>query len=576
MAERIPREESLRRVHGVGALFAAAYGNVGSSIYYALGVVAGFALGLTPLTFMIAGLIFAATAATYVEATVMYPEAGGSASFARHAFNELVSFVAGWGQMLNYIITAAISAYSVLHYLAVFWGPFGHAPADIIGSIAVIAALAALNVKGTQESARLNLVLAIGDLLTQVILVSIGIALVLSPHTLIDNIHPSVALSAMPVTHHAGHYSTALGTHFANDPVLGIVENLGLGPALTHVLRYYVGVLAAVILLIATNAGLIGLSRLTYSMGQHRQLPEVLRKIHPRFKTPYVAIIVFSIVAAVTILPGQLSFLATMYSFGAMLSFTVAHVSVIRLRARFADRERPWKPPLNVRVRGVELPLTAVLGGLGTFSAWIIVMVLYTSTLVAGLFWMALGVSVYVLYRRRQRLPLRGTVKVATLEPLGVSEVEYRSVVVATGAEDPFPEEAITTAAALATRRRRAIHVLSLVAVPVSLPMDADLEAAESAAQSKIEQAKLIAGQRVSGRVKRVRPGQAGQAIVDEAKAIKAAAIVMPLRYRNGSPLYGRTLQTVLAKRPARVLIAAHPSEAAREPPRAPAVASPA
>jgi basic amino acid/polyamine antiporter, APA family len=358
--------------------------------------------------------------------------------------------------------------------------------------------------------------------------------------------------------------------------VLGIVENLGLGPALTHVLRYYVGVLAAVILLIATNAGLIGLSRLTYSMGQHRQLPEILRKIHPRFKTPYIAIIAFSAVAALTILPGQLSFLATMYSFGAMLSFTIAHVSVLRLRERFADRERPWKPPLNFRLRGVELPATAVLGGLGTFAAWIIVMVLYTSTLVAGLFWMALGVSVYVLYRRRQRLPIRQTVKVATLEPLGVSEVEYRSVLVATGAQDPFPEEAIATAATLATRRRRAIHVLSLVQVPISLPMDAELEAAESAAQSKIEQAKLIAGQRVSGRVKRVRPGQAGQAIVDEAKAIKAAAIVMPLRYRNGSPLYGKTLQTVLAKRPARVLIAAHPSEAARELRRAPAMPSPA
>src|SRR5919198_656227 len=428
MAERIPREQALRRVHGVGALFAAAYGNVGSSIYYALGVVAGFALGLTPITFMIAGLIFAATAATYVEATVMYPEAGGSASFARHAFNELVSFVAGWGQMLNYIITAAISAYSVLNYLAVFWGPLGRAPGNIIGSIAVIAALAALNVKGTKESSKLNLVLAIGDLLTQVILVAIGIALVLNPQTLVDNVHlgvapswgnfalgiavgmvaytgietisnmaeeardasrtvprgtgltvmavvglyaliPIVALSAMPVVHEAsGHYSTELGSKFANDPVLGIVENLGLGSSMTSVLRYYVGVLAAVILLIATNAGLIGLSRLTYSMGQHRQLPEILRRIHPRFQTPYVAIIAFSIVAALTILPGQLSFLATMYSFGAMLSFTIAHVSVLRLRERFADRERPWKPPLNLRLRGVELPMTAVLGGLGTFS----------------------------------------------------------------------------------------------------------------------------------------------------------------------------------------------------------------
>src|SRR5215218_6653649 len=187
MAERIPREESLRRVHGVGALFSAAYGNVGSSIYYALGVVAVFALGLTPVTFMIAGLIFAFTAATYIEATVMYPEAGGSANFARHAFNELISFIAGWGQMLNYIITVAISAFFVPHYLAVFWEPLGDSPGDVIGGTVLIALLAALNIKGTQESARLNLILAIGDLLTQIALVGIGVVLVFSPDVLVNN-----------------------------------------------------------------------------------------------------------------------------------------------------------------------------------------------------------------------------------------------------------------------------------------------------------------------------------------------------------------------------------------------------
>ena len=624
MAERIPRESSLRRVHGVGALFAAAYGNVGSSIYYALGVVAGYALGLTPLTFMISGLIFAATAATYIEATVMYPEAGGSSSFARHAFNELVSFVAGWGQMLNYIITAAISAFAVLHYLAVFWAPLGDAPWDVVGSIAVIAMLAALNVKGTQESARLNLVLAIGDLLTQVVLVGIGIALVLSPQTLIDNIHlgvapswgnfalgiavgmvaytgietisnmaeeardaertvvrstqwvviaviglyallPIVALSAMPVVHDsAGHYTTALGTTFANDPVLGIVENLGLSHGLTNVLRYYVGVLAAVILLIATNAGLIGLSRLTYSMGHHRQLPERLRQIHPKFGTPYIAIIVFSAVAAIAILPGQLAFLATLYSFGAMLSFTIAHVSVLRLRARQAERQRPWKPPMNVRFRGVEWPLTAVFGGLGTFSAWVIVMVLDVKTLAAGVAWMAMGIALYVFYRRSQGLPLTQTVKVATLEPLGVKEVEYESVLVPFELE-PFSEEAITTAAQLAGRRRGAIHVLSLISVPTQLPIDAPLEKEESEAESKIQRAKLIAGGRVSGSVARVRPGGAGKRIVDVARASKASAIVMPLGYRDGKPLYGQTLKTVLAKRPTRVLVAAQPAQAQRE-----------
>ena len=137
MAQRIPRDESLSRVHGVGALFSAAYGNVGSSIYYALGVTAAFALGLTPVAFVISGLIFVATAATYAEATVMYPEAGGSSSFARHAFNELVSFVAAWGQMLNYVITVAISAFFVPHYLAVFWEPLGEGPGDIIaGAVA--------------------------------------------------------------------------------------------------------------------------------------------------------------------------------------------------------------------------------------------------------------------------------------------------------------------------------------------------------------------------------------------------------------------------------------------------------
>ena len=274
MARRIPRDESLARVHGVGALFSAAYGNVGSSIYYALGVTAAFALGLTPVAFVIAGLIFMATAATYAEATVMYPEAGGSASFARHAFNELVSFIAGWGQMLNYIITVAISAFFVPHYLAVFWPWLGNSPGDIIGGVVVVVFLAALNVKGTQESSRLNLILAIADLCTQVILVVIGLVLVFSPSILVDNVHlgvapswgdfllgiavgmiaytgietisnmseeakdasktipkgvgltvvavlglyallPLIALSAMPVHHVAGHYSTDLGTKFA-------------------------------------------------------------------------------------------------------------------------------------------------------------------------------------------------------------------------------------------------------------------------------------------------------------------------------------------------------------------------
>jgi len=602
-------------VHGVGALFSAAYGNVGSSIYYALGVTAAFALGLTPVAFAITGVIFMFTASTYAEATVMYPEAGGSSSFARHAFNELVSFVAAWGQMLNYVITVAISAYFVPHYLAVFWQPLHHGPGDIIAGAALIAGLALLNIRGTEESAKLNLVLAIADLATQVVLVCIGIVLVLSPEVLVDNVHlgvapswsdfalgiavgmiaytgietisnmaeeakdaartiprsvgftvaavlglylliPVVALSAMPVTPDAaGTYTTELGKEFANDPILGIVENLGLAGGLTEALRFYVGVLAAVILLIATNAGLIGVSRLTYSMGQHRQLPEGLRQVHPRYRTPYIAILVFAAVAMATLLPGKTEFLATMYSFGAMLSFTIAHVSVIWLRRHQGDRERPWKPPFNFRAFGFELPLTAVLGGLGTFSAWIVVMALNPSTLVVGSGWMVLGVLVYVLYRRNQRLPLTETVKVVTPEPLGVEEIEYRSVLVAFEDGEPFSEEMVATAVKLASKRRRGLHVHSMLTVPTNLPFDAEMREAEAEAQSKVEQAKLIGGQRVTGHVERVRPGQAGYSIAAEAKLINAAAVVVGLRFRDGTPLYDKTLQTVLGERPCRVIV---------------------
>jgi APA family basic amino acid/polyamine antiporter len=478
-------------------------------------------------------------------------------------------------------------------------------------------------VKGAQESTRVNLFLAVGDLMTQIVLVVIGIALVLSPETLIDNVHlgvaptwgdfalgiavgmiaytgietisnmseeardasrtvprgtgltvvavlgmyallPIVALSAMPVTQDAaGNFTTDLGTKFADDPVLGVVENLGLSAGITDVLRFYVGVLAAVILVIATNAALIGLSRLTFSMGQYRQLPEGLRQVHPRFKTPFVAILVFSAVAAITLLPGETDLLATMYSFGAMLSFTIAHVSVARLRVRYPERERLWKPRANVTIRGVTLPLTALIGGLGTFGAWIVVMALDTTTALLGAGWMLTGLAVYLLYRRHQKLPLSETVKVAGLEPLGVEEVEYRSVLVAFE-DDPFSEEMVATADRLAARRRRGIHVLSLINVPTHLPLDAPLEAEESAAQSKIERAKLICGMRVTGHVDRVRPGQAGHFIAEEARDIKAAAVVVQLTYRNGTPLYGKTLEAVLAERPCRVIVVAEP-EAARD-----------
>src|SRR5436189_1307280 len=164
----------LRRTVGVPGAFATAYGNVGSSICYALGIVAAHALGLTPVVFMLAGCLFALTAKTYSEGASMFPEAGGASSFARHAFNEVASFFAGWALTLDYIITIAISAFFVPHYLAAFWPALKHPPGDIIGGAVTIAILAALNIRGLRESARLNIFLAVTDLITQVLLVVLG------------------------------------------------------------------------------------------------------------------------------------------------------------------------------------------------------------------------------------------------------------------------------------------------------------------------------------------------------------------------------------------------------------------
>src|SRR2546423_8866465 len=351
MPRRRRQQTGLERVLGTPALFATAYGNVGSSIYYALGLVAGVALGLTPLVFVISGLIFAATAATYAEGTVRFPEAGGSSSFARHAFNEFVSFFAAWAQMLNYIITIAISAFFVPHYLSIFWEPLKRNPWDIVGGAIVIAILVVLNVVGIKEAARLNVFLAVVDFATQLLLVVIGFVLIFSPHLVFHaNLHwgvaptwrsfflaipiamiaytgietvsnlaeetrdpprdiprsitwvaiavfaiyftlPMIALSALPVRKTADGFHTLLGLPpekggFKNDPVLGLVEHLGLHGEVLRGAKIYVGLLAATILFIATNAGVIGASRITYAMATYRQLPEVVRRLHPKFKTP--------------------------------------------------------------------------------------------------------------------------------------------------------------------------------------------------------------------------------------------------------------------------------------------------
>jgi basic amino acid/polyamine antiporter, APA family len=608
-------------VLGTPALFATAYGNVGSSIYYALGVTAAIALGLTPLVFVISGLIFACTAASYAEGTVNFPEAGGSSSFARHAFNELVSFVAAWAQMLNYIITVAISAFFVPHYLSIFWAPLKTNPWDVIGGIVVVVVLVGINIVGIKEAAALNVVLAVIDFATQVMLVILGFFLVFDGKVLKDNVHwgvaptwsqfalaipvamiaytgietvsnlaeeardprrtipgsirlvatavfaiyftlPLIALSALPVYQDsAGNYVTLLGQPppqgFENDPVLGIVENLGLHGAFLSAAKIYVGVLAATILFIATNAGVIGASRITYSMSSHRQLPERFRRLHPKFKTPWLSLLVFAgFFSILFMLPGNVDFIGRMYAFGAMLSFTIAHAAVIQMRRKPPPIEVPYRVRPSLKIGRVSWPLFAILGGLGTGLAWIVVVVQDAPTRYAGLAWLAAGIVFYAIYRRRLGIPMRETV-LAPLQFGPAVALEYRAILVPI-VSGPEAHEAIDLAARLAAERGATIVALRVIVVPLELPLEAGMAAEEAEADRLLDDARLAAyayGVRTIDRVVRAR--NAGRAIVDEAQRRQAEIVVLGAPRLRHRAIFGKTVDYVLKNAPCRVMVAA-------------------
>jgi APA family basic amino acid/polyamine antiporter len=609
-----PVERGLRRTVGVPGLFATAYGNVGSSIYYALGLVAAHALGLTPLVFILAGGLFALTAKTYAEGASMFPEAGGSSSFARHAFNEVASFFAGWALTLDYIITIAISAFFVPHYLGAFWPALNHNPGDIIGGAVVIALLMALNIRGLRESATLNIGLAILDLVTQVLLVLLGAFLVFNPSVLLDQIHLGVAptyrelifalsismvaytgietvsnmaeeardpdrdvprtvnyvlvavlgifagisiisIVALPVTQDAaGHYSTLLGTKYQNDPVLGIISALGLPAGVTTALRYYVGFLAATILVIATNAGMIGISRLSWSLAQHRQLPKVFARVHPKYGTPWFTIVLFSVLAALLLIPGQTDFLGNLYSFGAMLSFTTAHAAVVALRYRQPDAPRPYRVPWNVRFRGGVLPLGAVIGGLGTFIAWLSVVALHVEARTVGIAWMGIGMAGYFVYRRKQGLPPTQCFTLPKAEaPAGFRELAYRSAIVPIFGADLSGRT--MRAAARLVDADASVDAIVFLEVPPQLSLDAGLEEQEAAARGVLEAARLRArDDKLKIRTAVVRTRNIGAGIVEEARRRNAEVIYLDFADGAGVGL-GSAANYVLEKRPCRVVI---------------------
>jgi APA family basic amino acid/polyamine antiporter len=476
----VRRGTKLPRTLGAPALFAACYGNVGSSIYYALGVTAAFALGLTPLALILAGFIFVTTALNYAEGTAALPHAGGSSSFARRAFNEPIGFLVGWVQLLNYTATVSISAYFAISYLGIFgkYMPLiNNLKTDewhVAATVVLICMLIVLNVIGIQESSFLNLVLAFTDLVTQFVLVILGIVLLLDIRTVLDNIHwgvaptwsnflasvsiamvsytgietisnlseeaknpgrsvpratfwvigavlfvsaflPTIGMSVFPVHFVHGMFTTDLATTYKADPVSGIVTVgfMRVFQPLAFWAGIWVGILAFTILVIATNAGLIGISRLSYSLAGAELLPSQFATLHPKFKTPYVSIVVFGLAAALLVMPGilvgssEIDLMSAVYSLAATFAFCSAHLSVMRLRFVEPSLYRPYRMPGNIKFGRDSIPILSVVGAvaIGTVFTQLMFQNISNSTFIY-IGWLALGVVSFVLYRNHRHRPL--------------------------------------------------------------------------------------------------------------------------------------------------------------------------
>ena len=481
-----------KRLLGVPFLYAAASSAVGFSIYFSVGVVADRGLGLTPLIFLAAGLMFAVTSLSYVEGGAMLRQRGGSATFARHAFNELISFIAGWAILIDYLIVIAAASITVSHYLTPISGRFGGGDVELAVAIVVIGLAAILNiadVTGRNRQFRL-VVLALAELGLQLLVIVVGLIVVLHPDRLTAHLDlftsPSVkdivyslviatiayagieaasdlapdlefepadlkrvlgvgavaipliyagiaavALMAVPVVTGPHGPETALAGKYIEEPILGVVANYD--PAwLADVMKWAVMLVAVPVLFWAANTAMLGLSRHVYVLATNRQIPSWAGKLEKNYSTPYIAIIIAALLALALAIPGDIRFLARVYAFGALLAVTIAQVSIVRLRVIEPDLERPYRVPWNVRIGSHELPLPAIAGALISGLAWISVFLLHRTAVYVGGGWMLFGLVFYVIYRRYvEGTPLTRRVQVpeASLKKQP-TEVEFSTILV--------------------------------------------------------------------------------------------------------------------------------------------------
>jgi APA family basic amino acid/polyamine antiporter len=682
------QQDSLSRVVGIGGLFGTAYGYIGTSIYFVLGGIALYSLGVTPLLILIVGLVFIVTAWSYAEGSAAMPEASGVASFARRAFDPMTGFIAAWALLLDCIILVAIACSFVPYYLGVLWPQLQDWPYAFLIGIGAVALLVALNVLGLQESVRLSSLMAVLGLATLVLLLVVGFFVLLKPgvawgqvdlgsaptwrHLLYavplaaaaftgldavssraeSALHPArdvpkainvvlplivvlsvglgvVALSALPVDSNVvpvdpetgltqpvpvvsgeeqgvfvlasdravtvvvpveqrgqGHvipaqeptgevfsadgapatrlYGTLLGSAYLRDPVMGLVASLPEDLTwLKDILRPWVAIVIAIALLLAANAVVGGSARIIYSLARHRQVPAVLGRVNAARMTPYVGIVLFGVAAAVLLVPRDPELLLGLFGFGAMLAFTMTHVSVIALRYREPALSRPFVVPLNLRFRGALLPLPALLGAAATALIWVFMVATHPAGRIVGFAWVAGGLLLYTLHRRSAGQPLLRQPQETRLPSTALSDVDYdRILVPVVGTR--LSDEMMVLGCQLAAEQGATIDVVYVIEVPMQLPLDAPLAEERLRGQQVLDAAMAVAREfSVDAWSHLVTARQSGRAIVDKAAEWNADVIILGAvkKRRVDERLFGDSVTYVLRHAPGEVLVNLVPAD---------------
>ena len=527
--------KALKRGLGSPALFGIVQGFIAASIYFALGLVIQAALGYAWIVFLFAALFFGLVVLSYVEGASLHQERGGATIIARYAFNELASFIAGWAILLDYILLMAITAFATTDYVAVIFTPLSGGVAEFLFGAAVIVGVAWLNIRGagSKRYERFAFVVVF-DLILQTTIVILGLLIVFNPDVLTNpasvggtpsakdlvfaftltlvtfaGVDASSGLAGQVAVGRKGLKRLMTARMLAFIPYIGIslvavsalplndlrhggpddyvdAPMLGVAAAfdpqwLADVLRILIGISAFAILVIACNAAMLGLSRLGYSLALNRQIPSAIGRLHPTRATPVVIIVVGALLAILLLIPADVEFLASIYAFGATISFTIVHLSVIRLRWLEPDRDRPFKIPVNIRIGRGELPVTAALGAVLSFAALVAVITLHGDGRWAGAGWMTFGIVLYVAYRMSEGKPIlkRVTIPERALTRRGTAKAEYGSILVPVLGR-PLDDDIMQTAGRLSAEENEdegeggaVIEAVWVFEVPMAMPLDA-------------------------------------------------------------------------------------------------------